>query len=121
MAQVLRHALREIPEISDAKRMTGDLDYVVRVHVADVPTYDRFYQRLIDKVQIADVSASFVMEDIKEKSVLAIWAKTNHLTYYCLLELRAILQRMTSLEASKLRLKQENRKVSRFSCLLKSH
>jgi Lrp/AsnC family transcriptional regulator len=67
-----RKAVREMPEIIAAQRMTGDLDYVLRVRVADVPAYDHFYQRLIDKVQIADVSASFVMEDVKETTALPI-------------------------------------------------
>lgn len=67
-----RKAVREMPEIIAAQRMTGELDYVLRVRVADVPAYDHFYQRLIDKVQIADVSASFVMEDVKETTALPI-------------------------------------------------
>jgi len=67
-----RKAVREMPEITGAQRMTGDLDYVLRVRVADVQAYDRFYQRLIDKVQIADVSASFVMEDIKDTTALPL-------------------------------------------------
>lgn len=70
--KAFRQAVREMPEVVAAQRMTGDLDYVLRVRVADVPAYDRFYQRLIDKVQIADVSASFVMEDVKETTALPI-------------------------------------------------
>ncbi|WP_136443912.1 Lrp/AsnC family transcriptional regulator [Pacificoceanicola onchidii] len=70
--KAFRRAVRNMPEITAAQRMTGELDYVLRVRVADVPAYDRFYQRLIDKVQIADVSASFVMEDIKETTALPI-------------------------------------------------
>lgn len=67
-----RTAVRVMPEIIGAQRMSGDLDYVLRVRVADVGAYDRFYQRLIEKVQIADVSASFVMEDIKETTALPV-------------------------------------------------
>lgn len=67
-----RQAVRAMPEIVGAQRMTGDLDYVLRVRLADVPAYDRFYQRLIEKVDIADVSASFVMEDVKETTALPI-------------------------------------------------
>ena len=70
--KAFRQAVSEMPEVVAAQRMTGDLDYVLRVRVADVPAYDRFYQRLIDKVQIADVSASFVMEDVKETTALPI-------------------------------------------------
>ena len=70
--EAFRKAVREMPEIMSAQRMSGDLDYVLRVRVADMVAYDRFYQRLIDKVQIADVSASFVMEDVKETTALPI-------------------------------------------------
>ena len=65
-------AIAEMPEIVGAHRMSGELDYVLRVRVADVPAYDRFYQRLIAKVSIADVSASFVMEDIKDTTALPL-------------------------------------------------
>jgi Lrp/AsnC family transcriptional regulator len=67
-----RRAVREMPEIIDAQRMTGDLDYILRVRVADVPAYDYFYQRFIAKVHVADVSASFVMEHIKETTALPV-------------------------------------------------
>lgn len=65
-------AVRTLPEIVGAHRMSGDLDYVLRVRVADVRDYDRFYQRLIDLVPIADISASFVMDDIKETTALPV-------------------------------------------------
>jgi len=59
-------ATREIPEITGVYRMTGDLDYLIRARVADMAGYDALYQRLIRKVPLSDVSASFVMEEIKE-------------------------------------------------------
>ena len=65
-------AVRTLPEIQGAHRMTGDIDYVLRLRVADVTDYDRFYKRLIAKVPISDISASFVMEDIKETTALPI-------------------------------------------------
>lgn len=65
-------AVRTIPEIIGAHRMSGDLDYVLRVRVADVKGYDRFYQRLIAKVPVADISASFVMDDIKDTTALPV-------------------------------------------------
>ena len=70
--KALQKAVCEMPETISPQRMTGDLDYVLRVRVADVPAYDRFYQRLIDKVQIADVSASSVMDEVKETTALPI-------------------------------------------------
>ena len=65
-------AVRTLPEIQGAHRMSGDIDYVLRLRVANVREYDRFYQRLIAKVPIADISASFVMEDIKDTTALPI-------------------------------------------------
>ncbi|QBF30305.1 Lrp/AsnC family transcriptional regulator [Thalassococcus sp. S3] len=65
-------AVRTLPEIVGAHRMSGELDYVLRVRVADVKGYDRFYQRLISMVPIADISASFVMEDLKDNTALPL-------------------------------------------------
>jgi Lrp/AsnC family transcriptional regulator len=61
-----RDAVTSIPEIIGVYRMSGDLDYVLRARVPDVKAYDRLYQRLIARVPLSDVSASFVMEEIKE-------------------------------------------------------
>ncbi|MCB2128281.1 MAG: Lrp/AsnC family transcriptional regulator [Rhodobacteraceae bacterium] len=65
-------AVRSMPEIIGAYRMAGDLDYVLKVRVASVKDYDRFYQRLIAKVPLQDISASFVMDEIKETHELPI-------------------------------------------------
>ena len=63
-------ATRDIPEILGAYRMTGDLDYLIRARVADMRDYDRLYQRLIRRLDLGDVSASFVMEEIKDSTAL---------------------------------------------------
>ncbi len=65
-------AVRGMPEIVGAYRMTGDLDYLLRVRVADVPEYDAFYKRLIARIPLSDISASFVMEQIKETTALPL-------------------------------------------------
>jgi Lrp/AsnC family transcriptional regulator len=67
-----RAAVTAFPEITGVYRMSGDLDYVLRARVADVKAYDRLYQRLIAKVPLSDVSASFVMEEIKETTVVPV-------------------------------------------------
>lgn len=67
-----RSAVAAFPEITSVWRMTGDLDYVLRARISSVKAYDRLYQRLIAKLPIADVSASFVMEEIKETTELPI-------------------------------------------------
>lgn len=65
-------ALQAFPEIVGAYRMTGDLDYVLRVRVADVPAYDAFYKRLTSRISVSDISASFVMEEIKETTAVPL-------------------------------------------------
>ena len=67
-----RDAVLAMPEVLGAYRMTGDLDYMLRVRVADMKAYDAFYQALIGHVDIADASASFVMEEIKETTALPV-------------------------------------------------
>jgi len=67
-----QRAVRALPEVQGAHRMTGELDYVLRVRVRDVADYDRFYKALIERVPIADVSASFVMEDIVDTHALPV-------------------------------------------------
>ena len=64
--------MRETPEILGAYRMTVDLDYLVRVRVADMRDYDRLYQRLIQRLDLTDVSASFVMEELKDTTALPL-------------------------------------------------
>jgi len=65
-------AVAHFPEITAAYRMAGDLDYVLRVRVADVPGYDRFYRKLIAAVPVSDIAASFVMEHIKDSTELPL-------------------------------------------------
>lgn len=65
-------ATRAMPEILGAYRMTGDLDYLIRARVRDVADYDRLYRKLIARVEMSDVSASFVMEELKETTELPL-------------------------------------------------
>lgn len=67
-----RQATRDMPQILGVYRMTGDLDYLIRARVADMADYDRLYQNLIRRVSLSDVSASFVMEHIKESHRLPV-------------------------------------------------
>jgi Lrp/AsnC family transcriptional regulator len=65
-------ATKAVPEIQGVYRMSGDLDYLIRARVADMAGYDQLYQRLIARVPLSDVSASFVMEEIKETTALPL-------------------------------------------------
>jgi Lrp/AsnC family transcriptional regulator len=55
----------EMPEIVDAWRMSGDVDYLLHVVVSDITAYDSFYRRLIAAVPLRNVTSRFAMERIK--------------------------------------------------------
>lgn len=65
-------AIRDMDQIQGVYRMTGDLDYLIRARVADMADYDRLYQALVARVPMGDVSASFVMEEIKDTTALPL-------------------------------------------------
>ena len=66
-----QQATEQIPGVLEVYRMSGDLDYLIKAVVADMPDYDRLYKRLI-KADIYDVSSSFVMETIKHTTRLPL-------------------------------------------------
>ena len=55
----------EFPEVVEFYRMSGDVDYLLRVVVPDIAAYDAFYKKLIGKIALTDVSSSFAMGQIK--------------------------------------------------------
>ncbi len=55
-----------MPEIVDAWRMSGDVDYLLHVVVADIAAYDEFYRRLIAAVPLRNVTSRFAMERLKD-------------------------------------------------------
>jgi Lrp/AsnC family transcriptional regulator len=61
-----------IPEVVDFFRMSGEIDYLIRIVVPDMNAYDAVYKRLINAIDIFDVSASFVMEEIKSTTALPL-------------------------------------------------
>jgi Lrp/AsnC family transcriptional regulator len=65
-------ATRDLPEILGVYRTSGDIDYLVHARVPDMAGYDDLYQRLIRRVRLSDVSASFVMEEIKHSTALPV-------------------------------------------------
>ena len=65
-------ALQSLPEVSEAYRMSGDVDYLLRVVVSNIEAYDLFYKRLVSKVKLSDVSSSFAMERMKYTTALPL-------------------------------------------------
>jgi len=58
-----------MPEVVQAWRMSGDVDYLLHVVVPDISGYDIFYRRLIDAVALRNVSSRFVIEQIKSTAL----------------------------------------------------
>ncbi|MEK9801720.1 MAG: Lrp/AsnC family transcriptional regulator, partial [Alphaproteobacteria bacterium] len=62
----------DMPEVVEFYRMSGEVDYMLRVVVSDMSAYDAFYRKLISQVQLTDVSSSFAMEQIKFTTALPL-------------------------------------------------
>ncbi|MDX1709621.1 MAG: Lrp/AsnC family transcriptional regulator [Rhodovibrionaceae bacterium] len=65
-------AVETIEEIVEVYRLSGDIDYLLRVVVPDIAAYDAVYKRLISKIELADVSSNFAMEEIKHTTALPL-------------------------------------------------
>jgi Lrp/AsnC family transcriptional regulator len=65
-------AVAEFPEVVEFYRMSGEIDYLLRVAVPDIAAYDAFYKKLISRVDIAKVSSAFAMEQIKYTTALPL-------------------------------------------------
>jgi Lrp/AsnC family transcriptional regulator len=61
-----------MPEVLELYRMAGDVDYMLRVVVPDMATYDGFYKRLIAAIPLKNVTSRFAMERVKTTTVLPI-------------------------------------------------
>jgi Lrp/AsnC family transcriptional regulator len=71
-ADEFTRAVRDIPEVVEVYRMSGETDYLLRVVVSDIDDYDRVYKQLIRAVPLYDVSSSFAMEQIKYSTALPV-------------------------------------------------
>ncbi|AZQ68586.1 Lrp/AsnC family transcriptional regulator [Silicimonas algicola] len=65
-------ALRSRPEVLEAHRLAGDIDYILKVRVRNARAYDEFYQALISEVRIYNVTALLSMEEIKSTTDLPV-------------------------------------------------
>ena len=63
-----------MPEVMEVHRMAGDIDYFLRVAVADMAAFDAFYRRLIDAVPLKNVSSHFAMERVKATTAYPVGA-----------------------------------------------
>ncbi|MCF6200135.1 MAG: Lrp/AsnC family transcriptional regulator [Hyphomicrobiaceae bacterium] len=65
-------AVEELPEIVEFYRMSGQVDYLLRLTVSDIAHYDSVYKQLISRIELTDVSSSFAMEQIKYTTKLPL-------------------------------------------------
>jgi Lrp/AsnC family transcriptional regulator len=65
-------AVQALPEVQEFHRMSGDIDYLLKVVTTDIEGYDRFYKKLIKAVQLTGVSSAFSMEQIKFTTALPL-------------------------------------------------
>ena len=65
-------AVRKIPEIVEFYRMSGEVDYLIKIRVADIAGYDRVYKQLIRSAPLTDVSGAFAMEELKHTTAIPL-------------------------------------------------
>ena len=65
-------ALQDRPEVQEAHRLAGDIDYILKVRVKNARAYDAFYQTLIAEVKVHNVTALLSMEEIKSTTALPL-------------------------------------------------
>ena len=64
--------VRAMPEVMEFHRMAGEVDYLLKVVVADMKRFDEFYKRLVETTSLAEVTSRFSMESIKQTTALPI-------------------------------------------------
>jgi Lrp/AsnC family transcriptional regulator len=69
---VFAKGVRQLPEVVGFYRMSGDVDYLLKILVTDMDDYDRVYKKLISIAPLADVSSSFAMERIKDTGAVPL-------------------------------------------------
>ena len=65
-------AVASFPEVMDCYRMSGEIDYLIRLALPDIDAYDAFYKRLIARIELSDVTSMFAMEEIKSTTRLPL-------------------------------------------------
>jgi Lrp/AsnC family transcriptional regulator len=70
--ETFQRGIDRFPEIVEAYRTSGDIDYLLKVMVSSIAAYDDFYKRLIDTVDLYDVRTTFVMEQMKHTTALPL-------------------------------------------------
>lgn len=70
-----RKVVKDIPEVVDFYRMSGDIDYLLKAYVPDIASYDALYKKLIAKIELSDVTSMFAMEELKSTTAIPLGFK----------------------------------------------
>ncbi|WP_298399855.1 Lrp/AsnC family transcriptional regulator [Sphingobium sp.] len=71
--QSFARGISEIPEVLEFYRMSGEIDYLLKIVARDIADYDRIYRKLTRAVELSDVSSSFAMQEIKSTTALPLF------------------------------------------------
>ncbi len=69
---IFAETILNIPEVIECYRMSGEIDYLLKVVVSDIESYDTFYKNLIEKVQFLKVTSNFAIEEIKSTTEIPL-------------------------------------------------
>jgi len=69
---IFARTIQDIPEVIECYRMSGETDYLLKVVVSDIESYDIFYKNLIEKVQFLKVTSNFAIEEIKSTTEIPL-------------------------------------------------
>ena len=69
---IFARTIQDIPEVIECYRMSGETDYLLKVVVSDIESYDIFYKNLINKVQFLKVTSNFAIEEIKSTTEIPL-------------------------------------------------
>lgn len=70
--RVFAEGVARIPEIIEVYRMSGEIDYLLKIVARDIADYDRIYRKLTKVAELRDVSSSFTMQEIKATTMLPL-------------------------------------------------
>lgn len=73
-----KKAVKDIPEIIDIYRMSGEIDYLLKAYVSDISGYDRIYRKLISRIDLSDVTSMFAMEELKATTEIPLVLRRPH-------------------------------------------
>lgn len=71
--QTFARGISEIPEVLEFYRMSGEIDYLLKIVARDIADYDRIYRKLTKVIELHDVSSSFAMQEIKSTTALPLF------------------------------------------------